>query len=311
MSEFLEFLNSADEETLLKIDGMPKALAKRLIAARPIESNEACLEIKGMSVKLFSTLQSGYLEHKEDKIEEAVEALEAQDEVEEEKKQPKLWVKILRWVLIILILAGAVYAAIIYGVPFIYNTFLKPVESNTAQLGSVAATQSSEIARLDALADRVATLETRANAVDESIAGLTASIDNLTTLSSQLDTEVSYKLDEARALHYLSRARLYLSQSNNGLARADVLSARNLLSAISANTPADQVYAMNEVLNSLDLALSNLPAYPTVAVYHLDIAWQYLVDDLSATAPTVVPQAAAPTEVTATIEAPVEVTPAP
>ena len=68
MSEFLEFLNSADEETLLQIDGMPKTLAKRLIAARPIESNEACLEIKGMSVKLFSTLQSGYLEHKEEKI---------------------------------------------------------------------------------------------------------------------------------------------------------------------------------------------------------------------------------------------------
>jgi len=297
MSEFLEFLNSADEETLLQIEGMPKTLAKRLVAARPIESNEACLEIKGMSVKLFSTLQSGYLEHKEEKIEEAVEALEAEEE-EEKKKKPKLWVKILRWVLIILILAGAVYAAIIYGVPFIYNTFLKPVESNTAQLSSVATTQSAEIARLDALTERVATLETRANAVDESITGLTASIDNLSTLSSQLDAEVSYKLDEARALHYLSRARLYLSQSNNGLARADVLSARNLLSAISANTPTDQVYAMNESINSLDLALSNLPAYPTVAVYHLDIAWQYLVDDLSATAPTLVPQAAAPTEVT-------------
>lgn len=313
MSEFLDFLNKADEEELLKIDGMPKALAKRLVASRPIDSSEEALQIKGMSVKLFSTLQSGFLEHKEDKIEEAVEHLEAEEEeAKQPKRETKRWVKVLRAILIVLILLGAVYAAIIYGVPYIYNTFLKPVESNTARLDEVAATQMTDAKRLsaelDALTERVSTLEARADAVDASIIGLTASIDDLNALSAELGGKVGYELDLARALHYLSRARLYLSQDNNGMARADVLSARNLLYSISANTPTDKVYAMNEVINNLDLALANLPAYPAVAVYYVDVAWQYLVDDLSATAPTVVPLDTVPTEATAV---PTEVTPAP
>jgi hypothetical protein len=320
MSEFLKFLNSADEETLLTIEGMPKALAKRLVDSRPIKSNEDCLKIKGMSVKLFSTLQSGYLEHKEEKIEEAVEQLEAAETEEEpKKKKPRVWVQVLRWILIVLIILGAVYAAVIYGVPYIYKTFLAPVESNTARLSEVAADNQTLSDKLTALTNRVSTLEARADAVDVSISGLTASIDNLTALSASLDAEVAYKLDLARAINYLSRARLYLSQSNNGLARADVVSARNLLSAISPAAPVEQVYALNEAINNLDKALSNLPAYPVVAVYYIDISWQYLVDDLSATAPTVVPPTEAPTEVTTVppaetvvvTEAPTEVTPAP
>lgn len=313
MSEFLEFLNSASEETLMEIEGMNKTLAKRLVESRPIASNEECLKIKGMSVKLFSTLQTGYMERREDQIEEAVEKIEEEESEEREQKPRKRWVGILRAVLIILIILGAVYAAIIYGVPFIYKTFLQPLESNTARLNEIAATQSADYGKLSeelsALQDRVATLEIRADAVDEAIAGLTTSIDSLAAMDKNLDAELRYQIDLTRTADYLSRARLYLSQSNNSLARADVLSARNLLSQLSAAAPTEQVYAMNEAINNLDRALSNLPAYPAVAVYYVDIAWQYLVDGLNATEPTVVPPTAAPTEVTLSPE--LETTPAP
>jgi hypothetical protein len=317
MSEFLEYLNSADEEALLKIEGMPKTLAKRLIDARPMASSEDFLKVKGMSVKLFSTLQTGFLEFKENKIEEALEHIEDEEKESEQpaQKTTKVWVKILRATLIILIILGAAYAAIIYGVPYIYETFLKPVESNTARLNEIAASQSADTKLLNenliALTDRVATLETRADAVDESIAGLTASIDNLTILSNELDASVNYRVTLTRSIDYLSRSRLYLSQDNNGLARADVVSARNLLAQLSASAPANQTYAMNEAINNLDLALSNLPAYPAVAVYYVDIAWQYLVDGLNATQPTVLPLSTVPTEVTAAPETTVAVTPAP
>jgi hypothetical protein len=299
MTDFLEFLNSADEETLLNFEGMPKTLPKRLIAARPIETTEDCLKIKGMSEKLFTSLQTVFLQQKQEKMEDAIEALEA-EEAEEERRETKPWVKAIRWLLILLVILAAAFAAFKYGVPYIYNTFLKPVENNAALLNEVAATQSADTARLNAqliaLTNRVATLEARADAVDAGIASLTASIDDLNAVSASLDAKVAYELDLSRALHYLSRARLYLSQDNNGLARADVVSARNLLYTLIANAPTAEVYALNETINNLDLALSNLPAYPVVAVYYVDIAWQYLADDLSATAPTVIPPTAAPTE---------------
>lgn len=307
MSDFLDFLNSADEETLLAFEGMPRTLPKRLIAARPIASTEDCLKIKGMSEKLYTAMQTVFLQQKQEKMEDAIEELKA-DEAEEDRRETKPWVKVLRWVIVILLIAAAVFAAIKYGVPYIYNTFLKPVETNAARLNEVAASQSADTARLStqltALTNRVATLEARADAVDASIAGLTASIDDLNAASAALDGKVAYELDLARALHYLSRARLYLSQDNNGLARADVLTARNLLYTLLPNAPVEQTYAMNETINNLDKALANLPAYPAVAVYYLDTAWQYLVDDLSATAPTVLPPTAAPTEPPATTEPP-------
>lgn len=314
MSDFLDFLNSADEETLLAFEGMPKTLPKRLIAARPIASTEDCLKIKGMSEKLYTAMQTVFLQQKQEKMEDAIEALEA-DEAEEDRRETKPWVKVLRWVIVILLIAAAVFAAIKYGVPYIYNTFLKPVETNAARLNEVAASQSADSARLSTqlavLTNRVATLEARADAVDASIASLTASIDDLNTASAALDGKVAYELDLSRALHYLSRARLYLSQDNNGLARADVVTARNLLYSLQPNTPTDQAYAMNETINNLDKALANLPAYPAVAVYYVDIAWQYLADDLVATAPTIIPPTAAPTEPPAATEAPVEATATP
>lgn len=314
MTDFLDFLNSADEETLLNFEGMPKTLPSRLIAARPFATNEDCLKIKGMNSKLFASLQTVFLQQKQEKMEDAIKALEA-DEAEEDHRETKPWVKVVRWVIVILLILAAAFAAVKFGVPYIYNTFLKPVETNTARLNEVAAAQSADTSRLSTqlavLTNRVATLEARADAVDASIASLTKSIDDLNAASAALDGKVAYELDLSRALHYLSRARLYLSQDNNGLARADVFTARNLLYSIQPNTPADQVYAMNETINNLDLALANLPAYPAVAVYYVDIAWQYLADDLVATAPTIIPPTAAPTEPPAATEAPVEATATP
>lgn len=248
------------------------------------------------------------------------ENLPAPDEKPEEKvvKKPRVWVIVLRWLLILLILAGAVYVVILYGVPFIYNTFLRPVENNTTQLSQVAARQASDTQRLEGeittLQARITGLETRADAVDKALAAHDVTLTNLNTLQNELkqalsDQEshqaaaLSYQVDLLRAVNYLSRSRLYLSESNFGLARADALSARNLLASLQASAPAEQAYALNEALNRLDLALANLPAYPVVAVYDIDIAWQYLADGLSETAPTLVAPSTAPTVATALPEA--------
>lgn len=122
---------------------------------------------------------------------------------------------------------------------------------------------------------------------------------------------MSYQIDLMRAIDYLSRSRLYLSQSNFGLAREDAFSARTLLSELLSSAPAEQTYALNETINRLDLALANLPAYPVVAVYDIDIAWQYLTDGLNAVAPTLNAPTAVPPEVTPIAKLTPEGTPVP
>jgi len=329
MSEFLEFLNTAPHEKLVKVNGLDDSLAERLIAARPLPSVEESLKVEGMSEELLENLKSTFNNLDQSKpVKSAPEEVQA---VVEEKPvhthQPaRVWVKILRAVLIILILAGTVYAAVIYGVPYIYNTFLRPVENNTAQLSEVAAQQAADAKRLDgeiaALQERVATLEGRADGVDKAIAAQGESLANLDSLQTQLEqkladqgtqlsSEMNYQINLIRAVDYLSRARLYLSQSNFGLARADALSARTLLGVLLPSAPPAQTYALNEAISRLDLALANLPAYPVVAVYDIDIAWQYLADGLNAVSPTVIAPAAAPTESTPISEATPETTSTP
>jgi hypothetical protein len=72
----------------------------------------------------------------------------------------------------------------------------------------------------------------------------------------------------------LGRARLYLAQSNFGLAREDVNSARDLLVTLQTETKDE---ARGQAIARLDLALGNLPAFPVVAAGDLEIAWQILM----------------------------------
>ena len=47
MNEFLQFLNTASADSLTKIPGISPSLAENLIAARPFETIEDCLKVRG------------------------------------------------------------------------------------------------------------------------------------------------------------------------------------------------------------------------------------------------------------------------
>ena len=80
-----------------------------------------------------------------------------------------------------------------------------------------------------------------------------------------------------RTIETLSRARLFLSQSNFGLAKTDVQSARDILVKLSIDAPPYQKDALNQIVARLDLALGNLPAFPVIAADDVDIAWQLMM----------------------------------
>jgi hypothetical protein len=81
--------------------------------------------------------------------------------------------------------------------------------------------------------------------------------------------------------------RWFLYESNFGLAKQDVQSARAILAATQASAPEPESKDLAEVVNRLDLAIARLPEFPVVASDDLDIAWQVLLQGI--------PQIPAPT----------------
>ena len=64
MSAFLDFLNTADIDTLTSIPGINRPLAEELIAARPFEVVEDCLKVRGMGKNLLARIQSAFEERR-------------------------------------------------------------------------------------------------------------------------------------------------------------------------------------------------------------------------------------------------------
>ena len=190
----------------------------------------------------------------------------------------------------------------------------------------MASLQAADVERLSAeitaLQGRITTLEARADTVDQSLVSHTETLAKLEELQVSLQTslethktdvlkQIDGQLTLTRAIELLARSRLYLSQSNFGLAKTDIAAARDLLFGLQSTIAADQSAALKIVIERLDLALSNLPVYPVVAVFDLDLAWQYLVDGLPNVPQTLLTPVIAETQPPATTTPESQVTPTP
>ena len=93
MSDFLQFLNTADKDSLTKLSGISSPLAENLIAARPFDTIEDCLKVKGMKKNLLVRVRASYEESifadgEEEKALVPVEQENQQEEVSIEMSQP-------------------------------------------------------------------------------------------------------------------------------------------------------------------------------------------------------------------------------
>jgi cell division protein FtsB len=248
--------------------------------------------------------------------------------------QAVLWFfrALLRLILIVLVIGG-VGAAIYYGAPLVNEKFVAPVEQNAARVSELQneidtlETQLTGInEQLISANEQLATLNnqldetnSRIDDIERSVQAHTASLETLADMQTALETQLKETNDKTllalkhevmltRALDTLARARLYLAQSNFGLAKADVQSARDLLAGL-------QEEAENEVqaqaIERLDMALANLPDFPVVASGDLEITWQILMS--GKTVPTATPEPSPTTTVTpqGTVEATPTVTATP
>jgi len=337
MTDFLTFLNTADVDALTKFPGITTVIAGNIIEARPFDSIEACLNVRGMGKNLLTKTQSNF-EAGENASEnsamiqveqEATPAyIEKSQPVQESaKEQPSFlsrlgqafrsFIRALFRLIALALVIGGIGALLYYGLPFINQKVIVPIQENRAQINKLATKvdtlQTQLASEVDTLQTRLDETNNRVDSVEKSIEAQTASLTKLDQIQAILENEIQTSHDEVllqlkrevmltRILDILGRARLYLAQSNFGLAREDVKTARDLLVALQTETEDE---ARGQAISRLDLALGNLPAFPVVAAGDLEIAWQILMSGEAPATTTPEPTVA----ITPTVEPTLEATP--
>lgn len=323
MSDFLTFLNSADAETLTKTPGISPTLAESIIASRPFESADDCLKVRGMGKALLTRLQSAFEAEGQVGEERGLQPVEAESAPpivvtsppageSDSQRGPSFGSRVgalglslvrgLVRLLALVIILGAIAALIYYGAPAIRSYLMGPVEQNRVEIVQLKSELQAMQNQVTDLQTQLAQANGRVDALEQSLAAHTASLTKLEEMQvtlqkdfeegdAKLTAELTREIQLTRAIEYLSRARLYLSQSNFGLARADVQAARDLLADVQASEPDFKLDTVSQVLMRLDLALGNLPAFPVIAVSDVDIALELLLSGLpeGAALPTLTP----------------------
>ena len=202
--------------------------------------------------------------------------------------------------LLILIILGLVGVGVYLSLPVLYQKYVQPVQENTTQLQQLSDQQLQSEQTVADLQTRLSALEVeqarqaqaftdvekRLSEIETEIAARTESLATLEQMQATLqaqseatNAELSRQINLLKGMELLSRARLFMYQSNFGLAKQDVESARDVLSAIHPDTP-ELTDDLKAVILRLDLILSNLPEFPVAASDDLDIAWQILLGGL-------------------------------
>lgn len=182
---------------------------------------------------------------------------------------------------------------------------LDAVQSRLDALEPLAAEQTELLERLDALETALTDLDAALTAAQTTsssgLADLQESVaanqQALTAITAELESS-DFPLDQAyadlqlvKAMALLTRAQLFLFQSNLGLAAQDITRARDLLVAVNQDPALDSL-DLGPVLTRLSLALSSLPLNPDLAASDLAVAWDLLVAGVDVTdVPTPEPEA--------------------
>lgn len=310
MEKLLNFLNSADTGQLTAIPGITSQIAEDVAAARPFDSIDSFLKVKGVNKKLLSRIESTLEANQPEEQSNAIIPMQEEAPLPE-KSQPaketpaaeekpsfgaragaslRSFVRALFRLIAILIVLGAIGAALYFGLPILRDRYIIPVEQNSVRVDQLETEVADLKSQLAAVNNRLDSMNTSIEAHSVSIAKLEEMQNTLETELKESNEETLVKLNQevmmTRALDTLARARLYLAQSNFGLAKEDVQSARDLLAELQSQSGDD---AQAQAISRLDSALSNLPAFPVVASGDLEIAWQILMTG-KVSAPTATPE---------------------
>jgi hypothetical protein len=212
---------------------------------------------------------------------------------------------LLRLIVILLLLTGLAIS-IAYLAPLVYERYVRPVEMNAAQVAALETQQAQSATQVASLQARLSTAEaaqakqveaitdltSRVQTVEDGIAEHTKKLVTLNEMQDELRkaneaslTKMDNQIKLLKTLEMLARARLFLYQSNFGLARQDVQSVRDILAGLQQTTPEASAPELKEALFRLDLVLKNLPDFPVPASDDLNLAWLVLAQGAPAQTP--------------------------
>ena len=185
--------------------------------------------------------------------------------------------------LLVIGLVAGVGAAIVLAWPEISARYLAPVQANTAEV-AVLRDRVAELQRkVDDLTAADAAIGTRLKSIDDRIAEhdrLLAGLRDMDVTLGSADAAVRVRLARQvgflKAMELLSRARLYLFESNFGLAAQDARDARTTLIGMRPAAAGDEA-SLDAAIDALDRTVAALPGFPVPAVNYLDAAWQALL----------------------------------
>jgi hypothetical protein len=275
------------------------------------------LAIPSTTEQALATSEAVQNDHASQPLEEkAAEQNQEKDKEEKKAEMPRqtfgqilrrLVLATLRLILIVILIGGG-GMLIYYGVPFVYDTLIRPVEQNTSQITNldlrqrqlefevmdlqtqIATLEAGQTSQSDVLAENASAIQTL-TAAQIAQSGQIATLENADAERNDTLADLTYQSGLLRAMELLSRARLFLYQSNYGLARSDVQAARDILAEMQTSAPASKQAGLSEAIFRLDLALKNLPEFPVAASDDLDIAWQILLAGYPIIPPTPAPTA--------------------
>ncbi len=206
----------------------------------------------------------------------------------------RILVRLLRLAVLVAVVVG-VSGAIYYGWPIVYDRVIAPVQTNTLDLGALRdriVQLEAEVATLGATdavvrAD-VAALNERLVDHDRRLAALDA-MDAALAASDAAAAEIAARqIRLLKGMELMSRARLFLYQSNYGLAEQDLKAARAILADLPIAGVIDGEAVIPIAVERLDRAIDALPVFPVAASDELDIAWGALLGGVPV--PTLAPE---------------------
>lgn len=153
---------------------------------------------------------------------------------------------------------------------------LETLKTDQAQLQSELDQQTVRLQRLDTLQSQLESVRFQAD--QAFIIGAQAY--QATVGKDALINSLERKIVLLKVASLLNRSRLYMIQSNFGLARDQVVSSRGMLSELLGNATPEQATVLNVWIGRLDAALANLPGSPVAAADDLEIAWGLILQGL-------------------------------
>ena len=156
-----------------------------------------------------------------------------------------------------------------------HTTDVETIAELTARL-EIAETemqdQSTQITDLEKLAAELDTLQTSFDDLQTRLTQLEEDLSANATPNAELTRQIQL----VKAMQMLMRARLDLLQNDFGRAKANILNARDLVTALASEDTPEQNQILTVWVSRLNSAAKNLPDSPILAENDLEVAWQLL-----------------------------------